>query len=87
MKTDDQRKADTQLDEAITVVCEAYGLFSDKVMLDYVVVAEAVEFNDEGDIEKEYYSLTFRRGNARTSVALGLLDKAKTILLDSPEVG
>ena len=81
LKTEAQRKADAQLDEAMLVVCEAYGLLADKTMLDYVAVVEGVTFDDEGDISKEYYVLVFRRGDARTSVALGLLDKARAILL------
>lgn len=80
-KTQAQRDSDAELERAITAVCTAYGLLREKVMLDYVVVIEGASFDDGGEVDEEYFGLAFRHGNARTSVALGLLTKGHDLLL------
>jgi hypothetical protein len=80
-KTLAQKAADRQLDEAVERYIEAYKMLGDGVQLvDYVMVMEGVELDQDGEIDGEGYGLGFRHGNARTSVALGLFHKGIELL-------
>lgn len=74
--TPEQRQAHEVLDEAIKKVLELQGTANDEplpTLVDWVVVVEGISFDDDGD-QEGWYNILFRGGQARRSVALGLLD-------------
>lgn len=75
--TPEQRKAHEELDAAIKKVLELQGMEGDPdpfpMLVDWIVVAEGVTYDDSGD-SVGWHNLLFRGGQARRSVALGLLD-------------
>lgn len=80
-KTLAQKAADKQLDDAVMRYVEAYKMLPENcTMTDYVMVIEGIGMDEEGEIDGEGYGIGFRHGNARTSVALGLLHKGLELL-------
>jgi len=81
-KTPEQLAADTAIEAAIAQAVEAYELLSDATMVDFIAVVEGIEFDDDGELSAEHFGLVFRNGVARSTVALGLLDKGRDLLLN-----
>lgn len=82
----EQRQADARLAQAVQAVSEAYGyLPPGAVLADFVVVAEAVSYDDDG-ATREHHSLAMRDGSGRTSVTLGLLNYGIHLLLHGQRV-
>lgn len=74
--TPEQRTAHEELDAAIKKVLELQGVEDDEPMpmlVDWLVVCEGLVYDEGGDAVG-YHNILFRGGQARRSVALGLLD-------------
>jgi hypothetical protein len=85
-KTPEQRAADVAIEEAVMQVVQAYDLLDDATMVDFVGVVEGVKFDDDGELDAEHFGLVFRNGAARSTVALGLLEKGRDLLLNGERV-
>jgi hypothetical protein len=77
-KTDEQRKADSQLDEAVAAVVAAYALMPDNAIpTNFVLCGEGMLFDtDDTDDFSEYSYQAFRHGSMATSTALGIVTLA-----------
>ena len=79
-KTPEQQSADRKLEEGIAAVLTAYNQVPDEaVVVDFLIAIECTDMNMEND---SHYSLQMRGGTMRGSVALGLCEIAKTIILE-----
>lgn len=82
-KTLAQKHADRQLDEALARTIEAYE-FAPKgsILIDYILVCETItpEVDDDGETDRANFTLAFRNGMIRASVAYGLLEIGKDLL-------
>lgn len=82
-RTDDQRAADMALEAAIEQCQNAYAVLDPRSsMVGFIVVVEGQAFNDDGDMF-ESWGLIHPNGEARTTVATGLLSVGLD-LLSSP---
>lgn len=80
-KTPDQAAADDALEKAVQGVIAAYELVPDGSLLaDYLVVGEALRFDDEDNSTCEMF-LAFRNGHVRLTTALGVMELGKRHLL------
>ena len=87
-RTPEQDEANQVLAAAIEQAVRAHEIFpGSAITLDFVVVVEAAELDENGDYDTEYYGMCFPSGNTRTTIALGLLEKGKSLLLDGECAG
>lgn len=85
--TPEQKAAHEALDEAIQGVLASQGVEGDGPLphtVDWLVVVEGIEFDDNGD-QVGWHNLLFRGGQIRRSVALGLLEIGGELLLPTGE--
>ncbi len=80
VKSDAQKAADRQLEEAIQAACGAYDLLDGAMLVDFICVVEGVKMDDESEMTNEFFGMAFRNGHCRTVVALGLLEKGNELL-------
>lgn len=86
-RTAEQAAANEALQAAIDRAVRAHGIFPENaVTLDFVVSVEAASIDDNGDYGEEFFGMLFPSGNTRTTIALGLLEKSKSLLLDGERV-
>lgn len=79
-KTPEQQDADRKLEEGIAAVLTAYNQIpDDSIMVDFLIAIESADMNMENE---SHYSLQMRGGTMRGSVALGLCEIAKSIILE-----
>lgn len=79
-KTPEQSAADDALEKAVQDVVRAYGLVPvESLVTDYLVVGEAVQFQDDDSTCDMF--LAFRNGHCRLTTALGIMHLGKTHLL------
>lgn len=80
-KTLAQKAADRQLTEAVERMVEAYKMVPEGMtLIDFVVVSEHMKMNEDGEIDGEGFAIQFRDGNARSVVAIGLLNKGLELM-------
>jgi hypothetical protein len=85
-KSAEQKSADELLNAAIEATVRAYSsIADDSLVIDFVVVGEAVKYTDEGQSEESYF-LAYKNGEGRTTVALGLLTLGLELVTDGEYV-
>lgn len=76
MRTEEQKRADANLTEAIEAVLIAYGLTSTgEIMMEYVVLAAQQRFLSDDEVEDSYSFLSRDNAVGRTR-AVGLMQSA-----------
>lgn len=70
------------MEQAVQAQIDAYGVLDEGfVMVDYITVVEGMKYDEEeGDVDAESFGIVMRHGSARSTVALGLMEKGKEIL-------
>jgi len=84
MSTPEQDKANKTLDDAIYEAVQAYGSLDDQVVIDWIVVVEGGSMSDLDDTAK--FGMLHRGGQARHTVAIGLLEVGKEMLTENDRV-
>ena len=85
--TPEQKAAHERLDEAIKDVLRLQGTQGggpDPTLVDWMVVAEGITWNEDGD-SIPAHNVLFRGGQCRLTVALGLLEVGAMLLADNEE--
>lgn len=81
-RTPEQRAADSALSDAVQRAAEAYGfLIEGATIADFVIVLETVRYTEDPDEFEEFRGVLLRDGATRRTVAVGLLDLGKDLLL------
>lgn len=81
-RTPEQRDADTALADAVQRCAEAYGwVGSGATLADFVVVLESTRYGEDPDVFEEFHSVLYRDGQTRRTVAVGLLDVGKDLVM------
>ena len=82
MRSDEQRTADAELDDAVNRAARAYGVApADYLLTEWVVVVESIKYGDDED-HAEHHGIMFRGGQGRMSVAAGLLRIAERMIVE-----
>lgn len=87
-KTDEQKKADQLLTEAIEAVVRAYEMIAPEApVVDFLVMGEGVAFLDDGTSTTHSF-MAYKDGHCRLTTVLGLIELCKhNLMVDLQEEG